>query len=287
MKKYGIFTILLCSLSFLGAHAEEQAPVTQSPFGMSVLVGLEAYPDSPYSSLSRGTGLAFIWDDLGYQNAAQLGHNYIRAHVTYYRERDSEQYDIDRFRNSGAVNVSFQRPFKALGEQDDYLLGVYARYDGHYNHQQLEEFETLAITGLSLNKRFSNVNNYDFGLIAGLAYSEEEKDDDWPREVMGHGTDVLGRSGLGYYLEWKNAYTFAHNGVQLSASLSRYDGRWNYDDGQFYVVDNLQFGIIVPLSDSKNLFRLTTEYISRDYELDLLGFEDVLYRVGIEYIHYF
>ncbi|SQH74710.1 conserved protein of unknown function [Shewanella benthica] len=237
--------------------------------------------------MSRGGGLSFIWDDLRYDNTYQLDSNYFRVRGTYYYELDSEKYDEDRFRNSADLKFNYQRPFASFGEAHEYLLSFHGRYEGHYNSQQLEELEQLIVAGLALNTRFNDVNHYDLGLTLGFAYSEEEKDDDWPREEMGHGEDVLNRAGFGYFFEWSNAYTFAHSGVQLMAKLSRYDGNWSYDKGQFYTVDRLTFSAVIPLADENNLLHFTSQYINRDYELDLLGFKDTLYRVAVEYIHYF
>lgn len=259
----------------------------RNPYAISILAGLESYPDSESSSMSRGGGLSFIWDDLRYNNIHQLDTNYFRVRGTYYYERDSEKYDEDRFRDSADLKFNYQRPFTSFGEDQSYLLSFHGRYEGHYNSQQLEEFEQLVVAGLALNTRFTGTNHYDLGLTLGLAYSEEEKDDDWPREEMGHGEDVLNRAGFGYFFEWSNAYTFAHNGVQLTAKFSRYDGQWSYDTGQFYKVDRLTFGAVMPLANENNLLHFSTQYINRDYELDLLGFEDTLYRVAVEYVHYF
>ncbi|QYJ97496.1 hypothetical protein K0J45_18675 [Shewanella alkalitolerans] len=258
-----------------------------SPFAMSLIAGLESYPDSEFSSMSRGGGLSFIWDDLRYDNVYQLDNNYFRVRGTYYYERDSEKYDEDRFRNSMDLRFNYQRPFARLGEQQDYLLSFHGRYEGHYNSQQLEEFEQLAVAGLSLNRRFGNVNHYDLGLTLGLGYSEEEKDDDWPREEMGRTEEELNRAGFGYFFEWSNKYTFAHTGVQLGAKWSRFDGQWGYDADKFYTMDRLTLEVIMPLANQNNLLHFTTQYISRDYEVDLLGFEDTLYRVAVEYVHYF
>ncbi|EDQ02421.1 hypothetical protein [Shewanella benthica] len=71
------------------------------------------------------------------------------------------------------------------------------------------------------------------------------------------------------------------------AKLSRYDGNGSYDKGQFYTVDRFTFSAVIPLADENNLLHFTSQYINRDYELDLLGFKDTLYRVAVEYIHYF
>ncbi|UJF22399.1 hypothetical protein [Shewanella sp. OMA3-2] len=279
------FTLALCTSYALLLSPSSIAD--DSPFAMSVIAGLESYPDSEFSSLSRGMGMSFIWDELRYQNTLELNKNYFRARATYYYERDSELYDDDRFRDSMDAKIHYYRPLTVFGDQQQYLLSGHARYEGHYNSQQLEEFEQLAVAGLSLNRRFTAVNNYDLRFTAALGYSEEEKDDDWPRESGGFGVEALGRSGLGYFLEWDNRYTFSHSNVQIQASLSRFDGRWQYDDGKFYVVNKLTFGVIVPLGDENNLLHFVSQYIQRDYEQDLIGFDDVLYRVGAEYIHYF
>ncbi|WP_076413303.1 hypothetical protein [Shewanella sp. UCD-KL12] len=278
---------LVVAAACLPVATQALANTQQGPFALSVLAGLESYPDSESSAMSRGGGLSFIWDDLRYNNTYQLDKNYFRARGTYYYERDSEMYDEDRYRDSADLKINYQRPFASFGDTQEYLISFHGRYEGHYNSQQLEEFEQLAVAGLSLNSRFTDTNHYDLGLTLGLAYSEEEKDDDWPREEMGHGEDVLNRAGLGYFVEWSNAYTFAHSGVQLTAKVSRFDGLWAYDEGQFYTVDRLTFGVVTPLADENNLLHFMTQYISRDYELDLIGFDDTLYRVAVEYIHYF
>jgi hypothetical protein len=275
-------SLLLANIS-TSVMAEEKA----LPLAASVIVGLESYPDSEYSSMSRGAGFSIIWDDRRYNNGLKLDENYIRGRATYYHEKDSEKYDDDRYRNSMDAKLHYYRPFTSFGDQQQYIVSAHARVEGHYNSQQLEELEILAIAGLGLNRRFTDVNHYDLGFVLGAGYSEEEKDDDWPRQELGHGVDVLGRSGLGYFVEWNNAYTFTNSGVQITASYSHFSGEWAYDDNQFYKVDHLKFGVIVPLGNQNNLLHFATEYISRDYELDLIGFDDVLYRVGAEYIHYF
>ncbi|QFU25119.1 hypothetical protein FM038_000905 [Shewanella eurypsychrophilus] len=271
----------------MSAPTQASQESSVNPYAISVLAGLESYPDSEASSMSRGGGLSFIWDDLRYNNVYQLDTNYFRVRGTYYYERDAEKYDEDRYRNSADLKLNYQRPFYSFGEEQEYLLSIHGRYEGHYNSQQLEEFEQLAVAGLAFNTRFSGTNHYDLGLILGLGYSEEEKDDDWPREEMGHGEDVLNRAGFGYFFEWSNAYTFAHSGVQLTAKFSRFDGNWSYDAGQFYKVDRLTLGAVVPLANENNLLHFSSQYITRDYELDLIGFEDTLYRVAVEYVHYF
>lgn len=263
------------------------AQAEDSPWAASLIAGLESYPDSEFSSMSRGGGISLIWDDLRYDNTYQLNQNYVRARATYYVERDSEKYDNDRYRDSMDLRASYQRPFATFGQDDTYLVSLHGRYEGHYNSQQLEEYEQLAVVGLSLNRRFSDVNHYDLGLIAGVGYSEEEKDDDWPREEMGRGEETLNRTGFGYLLEWSNQYTFAHSGVQLGVKLTHFDGNWHYDAGQFYTMDRFTVEVVTPLANANNLLHFTSQYISRDYELDLLGFEDTLYRVAVEYVHYF
>lgn len=278
-----LIAIGLFGLTSVPAVAQSEG----SPYAMSVIAGLESYPDSEYSSMSRGVGVSFIWDDLRYNNSYQLDNNYFRVRGTYYYERDPEKYDEDRYRNSMDLRLQYQRPFMALGESQAYILSFMARYEGHYNSQQLEEFEQLALAGLSLNRRFSGVNHYDLGLTLALGYSEEEKDDDWPREEMGRGEEELNRAGLGYFFEWSNKYTFAHSGVQLGAKWSRFDGQWAYEADKFYTMDRLTLELVTPLGDQNNLLHFMTQYISRDYEVDLLGFDDTLYRVAIEYVRYF
>lgn len=282
VNKYSTLPLLFFALGFPVCGAAEN-----SPYAMSLIAGLEAYPDSEYSSMSRGGGISFIWDDLRYNNVYQLDKNYFRVRATYYYERDPEKYDEDRYRNSMDFRFNYQRPFMTLGSHDDYLLSFHGRYEGHYNSQQLEEFEQLAVAGLSIHRRFGGQNHYDLGLTLGLGYSEEEKDDDWPREEMGHGEEALNRAGLGYFFEWNNRYTFAQSGVQLAAMWSRFDGQWAYDADKFYTMDRLTLEVVTPLGDHNNLLHFMTQYISRDYEVDLLGFEDTLYRVAVEYVHYF
>jgi len=175
----------------------------------------------------------------------------------------------------------------SLNNDDDFTLSVMGHYAGHYNSQQLEEFEQLAVGGLALNKRFGNTHNYDIGVTLGLAFSEEEKDDDWPRESQGIGEEELNRRGFGYYFELKNRYTFSHTGVQLSLNYSRYDGQWKYEDNKSYAFNKLNLGVVVPLANQDNLLHFATEYIDRTSEKDLIGFDDVLYRVHVEYVHYF
>lgn len=266
---------------------------TGSPFAISAILGAEAYEDSPNSSLSRGMGISFVWDDLKYDSPYKLNRHYVQAKATYYYEKDAEHYDSDRYRNSGDFKFNYQHPLTSFDDgdpsnNDTYIISLLGRYEGHYNSQQLEEFEQLAIAGLALNRRFTGSNHYDLGLRIGLAYSEEEKDDDWPREHMGiENETLLNRAGFGYYVEWQNRYTYGHSGLQLIADYSRYDGRWQYDAGQFYTVNRLSFGVITPLADQNNLLHFMTQYINRDYEVELLGFEDTLYRVAAEYVHYF
>lgn len=285
-------TLLLSSLiAFpslgVGDQDDIQTQIQTKPFGLSLLAGMESYLDSPHSSLSRGAGISFIWDEMRDPSKLELGQGLIQAHFTYYYEKDSEVYDIDRFRSSGNTKLIFQAPFMHLGDHQEYLLSVQGRYEGHYNSQQLEEFEQLALVGLALNRRFSGVNHYDLGLVLATGFSEEEKDDDWPREQLGHGTDVLGRSGFGLYMELSNSYTFSHTGVQLQALISRYAGHWFYGTNQFYEVNTFNLGVLVPLTNQHNVLRLSSQSIAREYELDLVGFKDTLYRASIEYIHYF
>lgn len=45
--------------------------------------------------------------------------------------------------------------------------------------------------------------------------------------------------------------------------------------------------VVVPLSNKNNLLHFSSEVIKRDYEVDLLGFDDKLLRVSVEYVHYF
>ena len=226
-----VFSSLILANISIAVMAEEKA----LPLAASVIVGLESYPDSEYSSMSRGGGFSIIWDDRRYNNGLKLDEIYIRARATYYFEKDSEKYDNDRYRDSMDAKFHFYRPFTSFGDQQQYIVSAHTRVEGHYNSQQLEEFEILAIAGLGLNRRFTDVNHYDLGFVLGAGYSEEEKDDDWPRNEL----------------------------------------------------DHLKFGVIVPLGNQNNLLHFATEYVSRDYELDLIGFDDVLYRVGAEYIHYF
>ncbi|NKF52761.1 hypothetical protein G3R49_19580 [Shewanella sp. WXL01] len=258
-----------------------------SPFAVSLISGMEAYPESPDSSLSRGVGARLIYSNLRYVDPYQLGANHYDIRLSYFYEKDSEKYDEDRYRDSMDWKLRYQRPLMAFGDNDDYLLSIHARHEGHYNSQQLEEFEMLTLAGVALDRRFGSDNYYDLGFVAALGYSNEEKDDDWPRENGGHGEDVLGRKGYGYYLEWNNAYTFAHSGVQLNATLRTFQGNWKYDAGQFYVQDQLNINVIVPLANQNHLLTFATQYIKRDYELDLIGFEDVLYRAAASYTYYF
>lgn len=287
MKRTKSIIISSLSLAALFTTTSLIADDSANPMGISITTGIEAYEDSPSSSLSKGHGLSFIWDDLRYDQAYLANKSYIRARATYVYESDAERYDDDRYRHSGDVYFSYQRGISTFGQDDAYVLGIHGRFDGHYNSQQLEEFEQQATVGLAINRRFDDVNPYDMGFIVGLAYNEEEKDDDWPREELGHGEDVLNRSGYGYYFEWDNRYTFSHTGVQLFLKYSRYDGDWGYDSDQFYEKDTLSFGIAAPLANKNNIFKFTTTYIKRDYELDLIGFDDTLYRVDMSYIHYF
>ncbi|MBB1268833.1 hypothetical protein [Shewanella sp. SR44-3] len=287
--KIGLLVTSLIALPSYSAAASANAHEApqNSPLGLSLLMGMESYLDSPHSSLSRGAGVSFIWDEMRDPSSFKIGQGVIQTRFTYYYEKDSEVYDIDRFRSSGDAKFIYQVPFAHLGAHHDYLLSFQGRYEGHYNSQQLEEFEQLALAGLALERRFSDINHFDVGLILAAGFSEEEKDDDWPREQLGHDTDVLGRSGFGLYMELNNSYTFSHTGVQLQGSISRYAGHWFYDDNQFYEVNKFNVRVIVPLANQNNLLRFSGQIIAREYELDLIGFKDTLYRAGIEYLHYF
>jgi hypothetical protein len=287
--KTSLFLLCLVTFPSLAAVPQDanQVDAQSKPFGLSLLLGMESYLDSPHSSLSRGAGLSFIWDEMRDPSRFDIGQHLLQTRFTYYYEKDSEVYDIDRFRSSGDTKFIYQSPFARLGTSEQYLLSFQARYEGHYNSQQLEEFEQLALLGLAVNRRFSDINHYDVGLVLATGFSEEEKDDDWPREQLGHDTDVLGRSGFGLYMEVSNGYTFSHTGVQLQASISRYAGHWSYGDNQFYEVNKFNVKVIVPLANQHNLLRFSGQIIAREYELDLIGFKDSLYRAGVEYLHYF
>ena len=280
-------TILCAAIALIYCSNVANAEETSSPMAISLLSGIEAYEDSPHSSLSKGVGISVIWDNLKYDQKYQVGEHYIRARGTYYYEQDSEKYDEDRYRDSMDGKLHYQYPFMSINDNEDFTLSVFAHYEGHYNSQQLEEFEQLAASGLAINNRFGDVNYYDLGLSLGLAYSEEEKDDDWPREEQGISEDELNRSGLGYYLQWENRYTFGHTGVQLAFSYRRYDGLWKYDDNKSYTLNDVAFSVVIPLANQRNLLRFQTQYINRESEQDLIGFEDTLYRASVEYIHYF
>ncbi len=275
----------IIATSFLSGQVN--AETTDSPYAVSVISAMEAYEDSPDSSLSKGVGLSLIWDDLRYDKTYKLDKNYFRVRGTYYFESDSEKYDEDRYRNSMDLKFHYQRPFMNMNGNIDHTLSFVGRLEGHYNSQQLEEFEVLAVAGIGLNNRYGTENFYDLGLTLGLAYSEEEKDDDWPRESQGITEEELNRKGYGYYFAWSNRYTFSHTGVQLSLEYSRYDGLWGYDGNKSYTFNRLNMGVIVPLSNNNNLLHFMTQYIDRESEQDLIGFDDVLYRVAVEYVHYF
>jgi hypothetical protein len=282
---------LLCglclSMSAIDLHAYDLLSKSDSAYGVSLLAGLESYPDSEHSSMSRGAGVSFIRNDLKYDQRLELDNDYLQMRFTYYYELDSEKYDIDRIRNSGDLKLHYTKPVAEFGNHNQYLVSLHSRYEGNYNSQQLEEFEQLALAGVRVDRRFSDINHYDLSFTAGVGYSEEEKDDDWPRNELGLGTDVLHRAGFGYLVELDNRYTFTHSGVQLALKVSHFDGRWYYDNHQFYTVDKLEFHVVAPLSNQLNLLHFTSQYIHRDYELDLLGFKDTLFQVGVEYLHYF
>jgi hypothetical protein len=292
MKNYTFNPIaLLCglclSMSVIDLYAHDLLSKPSSMYGVSLLAGLESYPDSEHSSMSRGIGISLIRNDLKYDQAMSLENDYLQMRFTYYYELDSEKYDIDRFRNSGDLKLHYTKPVAEFGNEDQYLVSIHGRYEGHYNSQQLEEFEQLALAGVRVDRRFSDINHYDLSFTAGVAYSEEEKDDDWPRNELGLGTDVLHREGFGYLVEVDNRYTFTQSGVQLALKISRFDGRWHYDNQKFYTADKLEFHVVTPLSNQLNLLHFTSQYIHRDYELELLGFKDTLFRVRVEYLHYF
>jgi hypothetical protein len=282
---------LLCglclSMSAIDLHAYDLLSKSDSAYGVSLLAGLESYPDSEHSSMSRGAGVSFIRNDLKYDQRLELDNDYLQMRFTYYYELDSEKYDIDRIRNSGDLKLHYTKPVAEFGNHNQYLVSLHSRYEGNYNSQQLEEFEQLALAGVRVDRRFSDINHYDLSFTAGVGYSEEEKDDDWPRNELGLGTDVLHRAGFGYLVELDNRYTFTHSGVQLALKVSHFDGRWYYDNHQFYTVDKLEFHVVAPLSNQLNLLHFTSQYIHRDYELELLGFKDTLFQVGVEYLHYF
>ncbi|MCL1050913.1 hypothetical protein L2755_14940 [Shewanella abyssi] len=271
--------------SFLSGQVS--AAESDSPFAISIVSGMETYEDSPDSSLSKGVGLSLIWDDLRYDQTYKLDKNYFRVRGTYYYESNSENYDEDRYRDSMDMKFHYQRPFMNINDNANHTLSFFGHYEGHYNSQQLEEFEQLAVVGLGLNNRYGEVNHYDLGLTLGVAYSEEEKDDDWPREYKGITEDELNRRGFGYYFSWTNRYTFGHTGVQLAFDYNRYDGLWNYQDGKSYKFNRINMSVVVPLANNNNLLHFISQYIDRKSEQDLIGFDDVLYRVAVEYVHYF
>lgn len=275
------------TIAALGLSFYVNAEQVNSPLAASLISGMEAYEDSPDSSLSKGVGISLIWDDLRYDHTYKLNKNYFRARGTYYYEKDSEKYDEDRYRDSMDFKLRYQRPFMTFNNDDDYTLSAFGHYAGHYNSQQLEEFEQLAVGGLALNKRFGDTHHYDLGVTLGLAFSEEEKDDDWPRESQGISEEELNRRGFGYYFELNNSYTFSHTGVQLSLNYSHYDGLWKYEDNKSYTFNKVNFGVVIPLANRDNLLHFATEYIDRKSEQDLIGFDDILYRVHAEYVHYF
>lgn len=271
--------------SFLSGQVS--ASESDSPFAVSIVSGMETYEDSPDSSLSKGIGLSLIWDDLRYDQTYKLDKNYFRVRGTYYYESNSENYDEDRYRDSMDMKFHYQRPFMNINDNANHTLSFIGHYEGHYNSQQLEEFEQLAVVGLGLNNRYGEVNYYDLGLSLGVAYSEEEKDDDWPRESQGITEDELNRRGYGYYFSWTNRYTFGHTGVQLAFDYNRYDGQWNYQDGKSYKFNRINMSVVVPLANNNNLLHFISQYIDRKSEQDLIGFDDVIYRVAVEYVHYF
>ena len=164
----------LISISILSAFSLHGF-ANESPMGISLITGLEAYEDSPSSSLSKGHGLSFLWDDLHYDQPYQPNKAYISGRGTYIYESDAEKYDDDRYRHSGDFAVSYQRSFTEWGKKNEYLISFLGRAEGHYNCQQLEEFELQTTAGVAINRRFDGVNPYDLGLIFGLAYNRRRK----------------------------------------------------------------------------------------------------------------
>ena len=240
------------------------------------------YEDSPDHAVSRGIGLSLIWDDRGYDETYALGVNYFHIRGTFFHEHDSEVYDDERDSGSASFKFNYQRAFTRLSDADDFTLSYMAKYEYDYNTHQLEEFEHLAVTGLVLNRRSGKVNPYDLGLTVGLAYSEEEKDDDQPRAVQVVDRHQLNRRGFGYFFEWSNRYTFTDTGVQLSLAYRRYDGLWAYDDSKSYAFDRITAGVGMPIADQRIFLHVSGQYISRHSERDLIGFDDTLYRFTAE-----
>lgn len=76
-------TILRAALTLIYCSNVANAAEASSPVAISLLSGIEAYEDSPHSSLSKGVGISVIWDDLKYDQKYQVGQHYIRARGTY------------------------------------------------------------------------------------------------------------------------------------------------------------------------------------------------------------
>jgi hypothetical protein len=270
------------------SHAtSERRQAKLSGFSIAIPIGVEFYEDKPGNAMPRGLGLSLIWDDRAYDDTYTLGVNYFHIRGTLFHEHDSEVYDETRNRGSASFEFNYQRAFTRLSDADDFTLSYMAKYEYDYNTHQLEEFEHLAVTGLVLNRRSGKVNPYDLGLTLGLAYSEEEKDDDQPRVVQIFDRHELNRSGFGYFFECSNRYTFTGTGLQLSLAYRRYDGLWGYDDSKSYAFDRITVGVGMPIADQRIFLHVSGQYSSRHSERDLIGFDDNLYHFVAECAYHF
>ena len=280
-----VLTLMIVASTSLATSERAQAKLAN--LAIAIPIGAEFYEDSPDNAISRGLGVSLIWDDRGYDETYTEGVNYFHIRATLYHEHNSEVYDDTRERDSASFEFNYQRAFMRLSDVDDFTLSYMAKYEYDYNAHQLEEFERLAVTGLVLNRRSGKVNHHDSGLTLGLAYSEEEKDDDQPRAVQVVDRHQLNRRGFGYFFEWSNRYTFTGTGVQLSLAYSRYEGLLGYDDHKSYAFDRITVGVGMPIVDQRIFMHISGHYRSLHSEQDLIGFDDRLYRFVAECAYHF
>ncbi|GEM_PF-3339683 len=278
-------TSLLLLLSSTALQAVE-TDETRLPLYLGLGLGVEGYADADHNSYARGRTVRLGWHNRWTGERARVGRPELHAQISHTYEQEAERNDEQRYSEHVQWFVDGVHPLRPLSGHDrPWLLSGWGWLEGGENHQQLEEREFMGAVGAGLDKRLGRGTTWDLRLGAALACNEEEKDDDRPRIAQSIGEEQLNRNGCGYFGRWYNTITLP-TATEFGLNLDHYEGAHSYGNKE-YRRSRAHLYMEVPLVRSHHLLRVMTRTIIRDSETDLIGFEDRLNQVALQYYYHF
>lgn len=197
---------------------------------------------------------------------------YFKAKVEIGYQNNAERYDSDRDDLNYLINVDMSVPLK-ITERTTLSWETGAEFAE--NGPEIQEFYLEFFTGIRLSSSLENIPGLRFTSLIALVDAEYEIDDEVGLEFGNVGRDQLNQQGIGGKYQVDATYQFNSNRFYMELTHIRF-----HDDvrGGNFTSNQLELSYYKQINDRVDcgINAIRTE---KDYNVDILGFDDIMYEI--------